>query len=155
MFSIRAHFKNGQFHLKEPFFFEGTTEVIVTFVNNPLVAAREQPAQELTEAQATALRKYKRFVANGKIILTRDNVEETMQLIDYSGGGLSFASLAPFEKGLLLKAALKDPLDLQHSVLEFEFEVARSISKEHHYQVGCKFTDNIDEELWHSLMRMH
>jgi len=155
MFSIRAKYKEGQFHLDEPVFQKTPAKVIITLIEPTLEPEPGEASGELTEEQKQALRKYERFAAKGKIVISQDNIEETMQLHDYSSGGLSFLSVTPFEKGLLLKAALKDPLDLQNSVLDFEFEVARSVLQEHHYQIGCKFTDNIDEELWHSLMRMH
>ena len=71
---------------------------------------------------------------------------------DYSAGGLSFISNRSFDVGVSLTASIKDPIEQDTSVLDFEFEVARVVDYNGKYKVGCKFFDEVDEEFWHSLM---
>ncbi|MCP4297955.1 MAG: PilZ domain-containing protein, partial [Proteobacteria bacterium] len=105
-----------------------------------------------SEEYYAKLRKHKRYPAKGSISLVIDGEGLSFPLRDYSAGGLSFLSLQSFKTGDKLTASLKDPIEKEVSVLDFEFEVARVIAFNEQLIVGCKFFDDVDEELWHSLI---
>jgi len=107
---------------------------------------------ELSEEYYSKIRKHKRFVANGNISLTEGETETIYPLFDYSAGGLSFVSDTEFDVGISLTASIKDPIEQDMSVLDFEFEVARVVEFNGKFKIGCKFFDDVDEEIWHSLM---
>ena len=115
-----------------------------------------EDAEELTEQDYTRVRKHKRYPAKGNISLIGLDGDETEEksyaLYDYSAGGLSFISDQPLKVGRTLTASIKDPIEQDTSVLDFEFEVARVENRGDHYKIGCKFFDDVDEEIWHSLM---
>ena len=108
---------------------------------------------EFSEDQYATIRKYKRFKAGGFLNLVVDDKEVSYELNDYSSGGLSFLSDQPFEAGKSLTAFIKDPVEQGMSVLEFEIEVVRVIDSEEKYKIGCRFFDEVDEDLWHSLIK--
>lgn len=108
--------------------------------------------EEFSEEYYAKIRKHKRYIANGSISLIDGDQEVIYPLFDYSAGGLSFISNRPFEVGVSLTASIKDPIEQDTSVLDFEFEVARVVDYNGKYKVGCKFFDEVDEEIWHSLM---
>jgi len=112
----------------------------------------EPDEEEYSEDYYSKIRKHKRYTAHGNIALIEDDVETVFSLFDYSAGGLSFVSDKIFEVGVSLTASIKDPIDQDMSVLDFEFEVARVVDFNGKYKVGCKFFDEVDEEIWHSLM---
>ena len=107
---------------------------------------------ELSEEYYSKIRKHKRYIANGNISLIEDEEETIYPLFDYSAGGLSFISDKEFDVGVSLTASIKDPIEQDMSVLDFEFEVARVVDYNEKYKIGCKFFDEVDEEIWHSLM---
>ena len=103
----------------------------------------------------TKIRKHKRYTAKGNISLIEGGKERLFPLFDYSAGGLSFISKEKddiFQEGRLLTASIKDPIEQDTSVLDFEFEIARVENMGERFKIGCKFIDEIDEEIWHSLM---
>ncbi len=107
---------------------------------------------ELSEEYYSKIRKHKRYIANGNISLVDGDAEIIYPLFDYSAGGLSFISNTEFDVGISLTASIKDPIEQDMSVLDFEFEVARVVDFNGKYKIGCKFFDEVDEEIWHSLM---
>lgn len=107
---------------------------------------------EFSEKDYSKIRKHKRYKAKGKISLLEDDKELVYPLFDYSAGGLSFISDRSFEVKRSLTASIKDPIDQDSSVLDFEFEVVRVMKKDDKFKIGCKFFDEVDEEIWHSLM---
>ena len=107
---------------------------------------------EFSENDYTKIRKHKRYQAKGNISLVDNEEEQIYPLYDYSAGGLSFISDKPFEVGRSLTASIKDPIEQDTSVLDFEFEVARIENTGDNFKIGCKFFDEVDEEIWHSLM---
>lgn len=107
---------------------------------------------ELSEDYYSKIRKHKRYLAKGNISLIEGDQEITYPLYDYSAGGLSFIADKVFDVGKSLTASIKDPIEQDTSVLDFEFEVARVENYEGQYKIGCKFFDEVDEEIWHSLM---
>ena len=107
---------------------------------------------EFSENDYTKIRKHKRYQAKGNISLVDNEEEQIYPLYDYSAGGLSFISDKPFDVGRSLTASIKDPIEQDTSVLDFEFEVARIENTGDNFKIGCKFFDEVDEEIWHSLM---
>jgi hypothetical protein len=107
---------------------------------------------ELSEEYYSKIRKHKRYIANGNISLIEGETEIIYPLFDYSAGGLSFVSDSEFDVGISLTASIKDPIEQDMSVLDFEFEVARVVDFNGKFKIGCKFFDEVDEEIWHSLM---
>lgn len=181
MFSIKGIFKNNKLHLIEPLNIKKKTNVIITILDDDQVSesgvaeqdalAIEQTSEysddlqidEINQEQASGddefseeyyakIRKHKRYIANGNISLIDGDKEVVYPLFDYSAGGLSFISNRPFDVGVSLTASIKDPIEQDTSVLDFEFEVARVVDYNGKYKVGCKFFDEVDEEIWHSLM---
>lgn len=182
MFSIKGIFKNNKLHLIEPLNIKGKTNVIITILDEDEYAEpkrmdsddgldieeiddfsddlplddidTDQPSddEEFSEEYYAKIRKHKRYIANGNISLIDGDKEVVYPLFDYSAGGLSFISNRPFEVGVSLTASIKDPIEQDTSVLDFEFEVARVVDYNGKYKVGCKFFDEVDEEIWHSLM---
>ena len=107
---------------------------------------------EFSEKDYSKIRKHKRYKAKGQISLLEDDEELVYPLFDYSAGGLSFISERSFNVKKSLTASIKDPIDQDSSVLDFEFEVVRVVKKDDKFKIGCKFFDEVDEEIWHSLM---
>ena len=181
MFSIKGIFKNNKLHLIEPLNIKRKTNVIITILDDEEISGKgassasavdiedmddyaddltiddidtDQPLddEEFSEEYYAKIRKHKRYIANGNIALIDGDKEVVYPLFDYSAGGLSFISNRPFEVGVSLTASIKDPIEQDTSVLDFEFEVARVVDYNGKYKVGCKFFDEVDEEIWHSLM---
>ncbi len=180
MFSIKGIFKNNKLHLIEPLNIKRKTNVIITILDDDFSEQgvsqadtlsiedagsysddlplddidTDQPRddEEFSEEYYAKIRKHKRYIANGNISLIDGENEVVFPLFDYSAGGLSFISNRSFEVGVSLTASIKDPIEQDTSVLDFEFEVARVVDYNGKYKVGCKFFDEVDEEIWHSLM---
>lgn len=181
MFSIKGVFKNNKLHLIEPLNIKRKTNVIITVLEDDGYSEQsvsqgtsadfdeideysddltldeidtDQPSddEEFSEEYYAKIRKHKRYIANGNISLIDGDNEVVYPLFDYSAGGLSFISNRSFEVGVSLTASIKDPIEQDTSVLDFEFEVARVVDYNGKYKVGCKFFDEVDEEIWHSLM---
>ncbi|PCI22981.1 MAG: hypothetical protein COB67_13105 [SAR324 cluster bacterium] len=158
MFSIKGVYKGKKFHLEEPLNIEKRANVIITFldVEAPIPVNQEisldVSEEDHSEEYYEKLRKHKRYPAKGNISLIIEKREVIYPLRDYSAGGLSFLSDQTFEVKCPLTASLKDPIEKDVSVLDFEFEVARVIAHGDKYIIGCKFFDDVDEELWHSLI---
>ena len=108
--------------------------------------------EEFSEEDYAKIRKHKRYDAKGNISVIESDEEQVFPLYDYSAGGLSFLSDTPFKVGRSLTASIKDPIEQDTSVLDFEFEIARIEGSGKKYKIGCKFSDQVDEEIWHSLM---
>ncbi len=179
MFSIKGIFKNNKLHLIEPLNIKNKANVIITILDDEEYAdgdlqdavsieetdnsdddlmediiSDDQPLNEegFSEEYYAKIRKHKRYIANGNISLIDGDREVIYPLFDYSAGGLSFISNRAFDVGVSLTASIKDPIEQDTSVLDFEFEVARVVDYNGKYKVGCKFFDEVDEEIWHSLM---
>ena len=157
MFSIKGIYKDDKFHLNEPLHFKENANVIITILDEQQADSdgllEEAFADDESDDDFSAMRKHKRFMAKGNIALIDGDDETDFKLYDYSAGGLSFLSDDPiFERGQALTASIKDPVDRDMSILDFDFKVARCEPFEDKYKVGCMFTDGVDEELWHQLM---
>jgi hypothetical protein len=153
MFSIKGKFKDNKLFLGEPLNIQAESDVILTFLD---ADDNAQPSflqvEEENEQYYEKLRKHKRYPAQGSISLTVDDEEVVYKLRDYSAGGLSFTADRIFLPGTIVTASIKDPIEKEVSILDFEFEVARVVKLDDQYIVGCKFFDDVDEELWHSLV---
>jgi PilZ domain len=178
MFSIKGVFKNNKLHLIEPLNIKKKTNVIITILDDDdypeedlqdavsiedvdgsdddllidEISDQSLGDEGFSEEYYAKIRKHKRYIANGNIALVDGDKEVVYPLFDYSAGGLSFISNRPFDVGVSLTASIKDPIEQDTSVLDFEFEVARVVDYNGKYKVGCKFFDEVDEEIWHSLM---
>jgi hypothetical protein len=182
MFSIKGIFKSNKIHLIEPLNIRKKTNVIITILDeereiedatsvsdtldvediDDLSFEDDSPdsggddsladESEFSEEYYAKIRKHKRYIANGNISLIDGDNEVVFPLFDYSAGGLSFISNRPFDVGKSLTASIKDPIEQDTAVLDFEFEVARVVDFDGKYKIGCKFFDEVDEEIWHSLM---
>lgn len=158
MFTIRATYQDGKLLLHEPLHFDKKAKVLITVLNKEATKKVVVPAvdydhdPDLAEDAFKGLRAHERYRAKGSIALVEGHEEYLFPLYDYSAGGLSFLSSYPFEPGRLITASVRDDYDKDVSILDFEFEVVRSSAVKSGYKVGCRFTDDVDEELWHSLI---
>lgn len=179
MFSIKGTFSNNKIKLSEPLKIEKRTNVIIVFLDEDSHTGNGAPIGDYPEAEVllddkdyeledsendllgekefseedyTKIRKHRRYDAKGSICLNGGDGESEFPLLDYSAGGLSFVANQPFKVGQSLTASVKDPIESNSSVLDFEFEIARIENNGKSFKIGCKFFDPVDEEIWHSLM---
>ena len=162
MKSIRGTYENGTIKLLDPVELENDTNVVITFLDEdfPFSTTPAQHEQSLQikkedkpEEYYERLRKHKRYKAKGNITILFDEEELTYPLNDYSAGGLSFLSDQMFEVGKAINAALKYNASGEVLVMDFEIMVRGVFEQEQErYKIGCQFIDNVDEELWHTIM---
>jgi len=171
MKSIRGTYENGTIKLLDPVKLENETNLVITFLDDEFPFSAPQQAtqanissgdddsvnidkEEQPEEFYEKLRRHKRYKARGNItIVFADKDEQTFPLNDYSAGGLSFFADRLFEIGETITAALK--YDASGEVLIMDFEITVRGVFEHEddrYKVGCQFIDDVDEELWHTIM---
>jgi hypothetical protein len=99
------------------------------------------------------LRKHKRYKARGNITIVFDEDELIFPLNDYSAGGLSFLADRGFQIGHNVTAALKYNASGEVLVMDFEIIVRGVFEQEKdRFKIGCEFIDDVDEELWHTIM---
>ena len=170
MKSIRGTYEDGNIKLLDPVKLENNTKVIITFLDDSFPFSKkvkhadpepdkvdetgfQAQEEEKGEEYYEKLRKHKRYKARGNITVILDEEEFTYPLIDYSAGGLSFLSDKTFDPGFILTAALKYNASGEVLVMEFEITVRRIFEQEkNRYKIGCQFNDDVDEELWHTIM---
>ena len=148
MQSIKAIYESGKIKLLEPIPLKGVSNVIITFLDDDYPLEQAQDSEQYLKS----LRKYERYKAKGKIIIVSDGLETSYMLYDYSVGGLSFISDQVFEPGKEITAAIKYKITDELLTMNFEIIVRRSIPDAVDYKIGCQFKDDIDEELWHTIM---
>lgn len=168
MKSIRGTYESGTIKLLDPVELKNKANVIITFLDDefPFPKAGDSAESETGSGESVAsvedeekreeyyakIRKHKRFKARGNITIVLDE-EFTYPLLDYSAGGLSFLSDQTFDNGFVLTAALKYNASGEVLVMEFEIAVRRVVEQEENrYKIGCQFNDDVDEELWHTIM---
>lgn len=164
MKSIRGTYKNGTIELIDSIELKNKTNVIITFLDDEIPFPENEnygekdsdlmdiDSEERGEEYYEKLRKHKRYKAKGNITLVLEK-EYTYPLFDYSAGGLSFLSDRLFDSGFVLTAALKYDASGEVLVMEFEITVRRVIDEGNGgYKIGCQFNDDVDEELWHTIM---
>ncbi len=166
MISVKGTYENGTIKLLEPIKIEGDANVVITFLDDdfPLpespsgIGSVDSLSQEMADEPDSdefyeKLRKHKRFKARGNITIVKENEEFTFPLNDYSAGGLSFFSDVAFDIEERITAALK--YDASGEVLVMNFEITvRGVFEDDdlRYKIGCQFIDDVDEELWHTIM---
>ena len=169
MKSIRGTYENGTIKLLDPVDLENETNVVITFLDDEFpfstIPAAPQPSSnkqdyeavldkdEQSEEYYEKLRKHKRYKAKGNITIVQDGEESIYPLNDYSAGGLSFLADKVFDIGTNINAALKYNASGEILVMDFEIAVRGVFEEEtDRYKIGCQFIDNVDEELWHTIM---
>lgn len=164
--SIRGTYENGTIKLLDPIELENETNVVITFLDDdfpfsdaPVSGAasadknKEAQDEEQPEEFYEKLRKHKRYKAKGSITIIIDGEEFTYPLNDYSAGGLSFIANRVFDIGNNINAALKYDASGEVLVMDFEITVRGVFEQEEdRYKIGCQFIDDVDEELWHTIM---
>ncbi len=169
MKSIRGTYENGTIKLLDTIKLEGEANVIITFLDDEfpfpdsqqsgdVVSAGQEieqtiPEDEYPEDYYEKLREHKRYKARGNITIVQSDEELVFPLIDYSAGGLGFMADRVFPLGNNIIAALKYNASGEVLVMDFEI-VVRGVFEEEddRYKIGCQFSDNVDEELWHTIM---
>ncbi|MCG8335548.1 MAG: PilZ domain-containing protein [Proteobacteria bacterium] len=169
MKSIRGTYENGTIKLLDPVDLENETNVVITFLDDEFpfstIPAAPQPSSNKQDSEAVLdkdeqseeyyekLRKHKRYKAKGNITIVQDGEESIYPLNDYSAGGLSFLADKVFDIGTNINAALKYNASGEILVMDFEIAVRGVFEEEtDRYKIGCQFIDNVDEELWHTIM---
>ncbi len=179
MFSIKGIFKDNKIKLSEPLKIEKRTNVIITFLEDDTFTQDDLSTGDLPESKVllnekdhgleesnngfpseeelpgedcARIRKHKRYRAKGNISFVDRDEELIYPLFDYSAGGLNFISDRLFEVGRSITASIKDPNERGAPGLDFEFEVARVENNGENFKIACKFFDEVNEKVWHSLM---
>lgn len=160
MISIRGNYEDGTIKLLDPIELKDETNVVITFLDDdfplPEGAESSQPVpdkEDKPEDYYESMRKHKRYKARGNITILLGDDEATFPLIDYSAGGLSFLSDRIFHIGETITAALKYDASGEVLVMNFEIIVRGVFEQEsQRYKIGCQFGDDVDEELWHTIM---
>lgn len=170
MISIRGTYENGTIKLLDPIDIKNDANVVITFLDDSFPISGGEPSEtdisleqendveamiekdEKPEEFYEGLRKHKRYKAKGNITIV-DEEETTYPLNDYSAGGLSFLANKVFPIGENITAALKYNASGEVLVMDFEIIVRRVFEEEQErFKIGCQFLDNVDEELWHTIM---
>ncbi|MBU2514388.1 PilZ domain-containing protein [bacterium] len=169
MKSIRGTYENGTIKLLDLIDLEGETSVIITFLDDEFPFPDSQldtdnessvsesgqviPEDENEEEYYERLRKHKRYKARGNITIVKEQEELVFPLLDYSAGGLGFMADRKYPLGENITAALKYNASGEVLVMDFEI-IVRGVFEEEmdRYKIGCQFGDNVDEELWHTIM---
>ncbi len=175
MLSVKGVYEKGKIRFLEQVKIKDDAKLIITFLDDDFpfsAAAGSVPDPEDRESIADApiiskedhpdeyyqkLRQHKRYAARGNITILEGDNDPPDELIyplnDYSAGGLSFLSDRVFEVSKEITAALKyKAID---EVLAMNFEIiVRGVfeEEENRYKIGCQFLDQVDEELWHTIM---
>lgn len=166
MKTIRGTYENGTLKLLDPIEIENDTNVVITFLDDDFpfpqspspAPTQEEDSEELlkddqSEEFYEKLRKHKRYKARGNITIVNEDEETTYPLIDYSAGGLGFLANITYEVGSTITAALKYNASGEELVMDFEITVRGVFEEEaDRFKIGCQFIDNVDEELWHTIM---
>ncbi|MDX2469530.1 MAG: PilZ domain-containing protein [SAR324 cluster bacterium] len=150
MITVKGHYEDGKIKLSKPLILEENSDVIITFLDPEDGASIAK--EEKDEAYYEGLRAHKRFAATGDIHIVTETGERAYPLNDYSSGGLSFFSEHVFDSDTSITATFKYNAAGEILVMEFEIQVRRSIEDDDKYMIGCQFIDNVDEELWHTVM---
>jgi predicted DNA-binding antitoxin AbrB/MazE fold protein len=168
MLSIKATYENGKIKLLEPVEVKEDANVIITFLDEDFQFSSDEDfdsgevssldgdaddAEDKPEEFYESLRAHKRFPAKGDITLVETGEEITFPLNDYSAGGLSFIADRVYEIAQDITAHIKYKIDEEYMLMDFEMVVRGVFSGgEGRYKIGCQFLDQVDEELWHTIM---
>ena len=170
MFSIKGTYENGKIKLLEQINLAEDSNIIITFLDHDIPFSTEvKVAPETKTPQAGSsddieieehpeeyyekLREHKRYKATGNITVVKGSKEEVFPLNDYSSGGLSFFSDRVFTVSSMITAALTYSAGEEELVMDFNMEVRGVFeSDDGGYKIGCQFDDQVDEQLWHTVM---
>ncbi len=167
MLSIKATYENGKIKLLEPVDVKEDANVIITFLDEDFQFSSDDDFvggkvstldsidedEEKPEEFYESLREHERFPAKGDITLVETGEEITFPLNDYSAGGLSFIADRVYEIAQDITAHIKYKIDEEYMLMDFEMVVRGVFSDgEGQYKIGCQFLDQVDEELWHTIM---
>jgi predicted DNA-binding antitoxin AbrB/MazE fold protein len=167
MFSVKGTYENGKIKLLEPIRIKGDTNVIIVFLDDDInFTGKNNRRDQQTSADETevikddhpeefyeGLRKHKRYKAKGNITLNQDGEELVFPLNDYSAGGLSFFADRMFPLNQDITATLKYAVGDEELVMDFEMTVRGVFEEEEGtFKIGCQFFDQVDEQLWHTIM---
>lgn len=169
MKTVRGTYENGSIKLLDPVEIENESTVVITFLDDQFPFPAKSSSQPVSDSRPSAskvplseeedeeyyekLRKHKRYKAKGNITIVQDDEELTYPLIDYSAGGLGFYADRVFKIGNNITATLKYNASGEVLVMDFEIVVRGVFEEEsNRYKIGCQFSDNVDEELWHTIM---
>ena len=166
MISVKGIYENGTIKLLDPIKIDGDANVVITFLDDdfPFPERNDLVEMDTEEPDMSGgnikpdeyyekLREHKRYKARGNITIIQNEEELTYPLNDYSAGGLSFFSDQAFEIGSTITAALKYNASGEVLVMNFEITVRGVFEhEEERYKIGCQFIDDVDEELWHTIM---
>ena len=172
MLSIKGIYRDGKIYLLEPLPTNQESDLIITFLkeSNSSQELKKEGLENQNSALDTvqdiqgdeenykALRKHERHKANGNIYIADSNGETTYPLYDYSAGGLSFLADKEFDINSNITAAVHytaagEELTINFEIIVrrvFEFEGVAKVGCE--LKIGCQFTDDMDEELWHTII---
>ncbi len=167
MLSIKATYENGKIKLLESVDIKEDANVIITFLDEDFQLSSDQDLdieeistpsaigeeEDQSEEHYEKLRAHKRFPAKGDITLVETGEEVTFPLNDYSSGGLSFIADRIYEIAQDITAHIKYKIDEEFMLMDFEM-VVRGIFNDDSgkFKIGCQFHDQVDEELWHTIM---
>ncbi len=170
MFSIKGTYENGKIKLLEPINLSEDSNIIITFLDHDIPFSTEAAVTSETNASQSdfsddieieehpeeyyeTLREHKRYKATGNITVVKGSKEETFPLNDYSSGGLSFFSDRLFTVSSEITAALRYSAGEEELVMDFNMEVRGVFDQDDGtYKIGCQFDDQVDEQLWHTVM---
>ena len=153
MITVKGVYEDGQIKLSKALELEENTDVIITFLDSDSAQSALLNPEDKADDYYEGLRAHKRFHATGNICIIDGSIEQEYPLNDYSSGGLSFFSDQTFETDSLITATYKYNAGGEILVMEFEMTIRRVVEEEEdHFLVGCQFQDNVEEELWHTVM---
>ncbi len=152
MITVKGIYTHGRIQLANSLELEENSEVIITFLDSESTPPTSKEEQD--DAYYEGLRAHKRFKATGQITLIDNHTdqESAYDLNDYSAGGLSFFADHTFDTDQLITATFKYDAAGEILVMEFEMQVRRVVDRGDQFLIGCQFMDNVDEELWHTVM---
>ncbi|MDH5561581.1 MAG: PilZ domain-containing protein [Deltaproteobacteria bacterium] len=154
MKTIKGTYKNGKIVFFEPVFLPKSSKVIVT-ANRMRKDCKSKGLQSLEakDVNYNQIRKNERIRAHGKITILHKDEKNSFHIYDYSKGGLCFLSHKDFAVDDLIHAGIMDPHNEGSSLMELKLSVRGVFENEGKRQVGCRFEDPLDEDLWHGLMQ--
>lgn len=135
-----------------------SSEVLVTVMGETPEAddeAVEIQVDEHSEDHYKSIRQFKRVKAKGNITIIDKDGRNVFRLNDYSQGGLSFIAPKAYPTKMEISAGISDPSNPEMILMELEMEVRGvfNADQENHFKIGCKFSNSLDEELWHGLLQ--
>ena len=146
MHSIKGRFQNGQLIIvgHQPSALVDGAEVLVTLIRKSM--------QDEKEESFLHVRSDERNRTDSTITILDGDQKGNYPLFDFSKNGLSFVAPAEYgrENGII-QAGITDPFNPDSVLMELELEIRSVQSIDKGMKVGCKFINQVDEDLWHGL----